>query len=296
MVTATRTTAWPNIPFPTLGGRQLWADRFLYAGWRIQENVLTGHARLLDPRDIRRCWGHYGACRAEFERVRSDRRISPYGQRLVVLLHGLGRSRASFRVLERALREAGQDAAAIGYPSTRRGIAENADTLEALFGELEGVRHIAFVTHSLGGLLVRELLSRDTEWRQRITVDAVVMIAPPNRGSALADLLQYVPPVNWLLWRGLSDATTARVAALPVPDVPVGIVAAGRGGIGYNPLLEGDDDLIVRVAETRLEGARDWIRVRALHAFAMNHHETVQAVRHFLAHKRFSDAAPTAPA
>lgn len=291
MAAANQAGTWPNIALPTLGGRQFWADRYIDGGWRIQENVLTGHARLLDPRDVRRCWGRYHACRTAFERIRRERRIAPYGRHLVLLLHGLGRSRASFGGLERALRQAGNDVAAIGYPSTRRSLGANADGLQALIESLRGVRRISFVTHSLGGLLVRELLARDAAWRGRIAVDSVVMIAPPNRGSVLADVLQYVPPINLLLWRGLFSATTRRVAALPAPDVPFGIIAAGRGGAGYNPFLKGDNDLIVRVAETRLEGAADWIQVRGLHAFVMNGRETVRAVLNFLESRRFGNPA-----
>lgn len=291
MAAANQSTVWPNIALPTLGGRQVWADRYLHSGWRIQENVLTGHARLLDPRDIRRCWGPYDACRAEFERIRAEREIAPQGEHLVLLVHGLGRSRASFGGLERALREAGYNVSGVGYPSTRRGLSANADGLEALIGDLEGVRRISFVTHSLGGLLVRELLARDAEWRGRVAVDAVVMIAPPSQGSAMADVLQYVPPVNLLLWRGLFDATTENAGTLSVPEIPFGIVAAGTGGGGYNPFLKGDDDLLVRVAETHLDGASDWVQVHGPHAFVMNRPETVQAVMNFLTYERFAGMA-----
>jgi pimeloyl-ACP methyl ester carboxylesterase len=288
---ANRAAPWPSLPLPTLGGKQFWADRFLHAGWRIQENVITGHARLLDPGDVRRCWGRYEACRGEFGRIRAERDIAPHGGHLVLLVHGLGRSRTSFGGLEAALRDAGYETAAISYPSTRRDLAANAATLQELIEDLEGVERISFVTHSLGGLLVRELLSREAGWRGRIEVDAVVMIAPPSRGSAMADTLQYVPPVNLVLWRGLFDATSARASALPAPDVPFGIVAAGRGGIGYNPFLKGDDDLIVRVDETRLDGAADWIQVPGLHAFVMNAPQTVRAVMNFLELDRFEDPA-----
>ena len=48
---------YPNLPFPTMGGRQLWADVNWYAGWRVQQNVWTGHCRLLDPENRRRAWG-----------------------------------------------------------------------------------------------------------------------------------------------------------------------------------------------------------------------------------------------
>jgi hypothetical protein len=134
---------------------------------------------------------------------------------------------------------------------------------------------------------VRQLLSRKAEWRSRIEVNAIVMIAPPSQGSAMADVLQYVPPVNLVLWRGLFDARTNHAATLPAPDAPFGIIAAGRGGIGYNPFLAGDNDLIVGTAETELEGARDSIWVRGMHAFVMNQPEVIRATMNFVERHRF---------
>jgi pimeloyl-ACP methyl ester carboxylesterase len=282
--------AWPNIPFPTLGGKQFWTDRYLNSGWRIQENALTGHARLLDPGNVRRCWGTYEACRAVFERIRADRRIEPYNGHLVILVHGLGRSRASLGGLERALKAAGYQVAAISYASTRRSVARNADDLNELIESLEGVDRISFVTHSLGGLVVRDLLARaESPWRKRIEVNALVMTAPPSRGSRMADVLQYVPPVNLILWRGLFDSRTSAVAALPAPDVPFAIIAAGRGGMGWNPILKGDDDLIVSVEETRLDGAADWMRVDGIHAFVMNYPDSIAATVDFIENRHFGD-------
>jgi len=281
--------AWPSIPLPTLGGKQFWTDRYLYSGWRIQENVVTGHARLLDPGNVRRCWGAYTACRAVFERIRAERGIAPHAGHLVILVHGLGRSRASLGGLERALKAAGYQVAAISYASTRRSVARNADDLNELIENLEGVDRISFVTHSLGGLMVRDLLTRDADWRKRIEVNALVMTAPPSRGSRMADILQYVPPINLILWRGLFDSRTSDVAALPIPDVPFAIIAAGRGGMGWNPLLAGDDDLIVSVEETRLDGAADWMRVDGIHAFVMNYPDSIAAVIDFIEYRRFGE-------
>lgn len=283
--------AWPNIPFPTLGGKQFWTDRYIYSGWRIQENVITGHSRLLDPGDMRRCWGAFAACRAVFERIRALRGIEAYNGHLVILVHGLGRSRASFGGLERALTSAGYQVAAVSYASTRRSVARNADDLNELIENLEGVDRISFVTHSLGGLVVRDLLMREAEWRTRVDVNALVMTAPPSRGSAMADVLQYVPPINLILWRGLFDARTSTVAALPAPDVPFAIIAAGRGGTGWNPILKGDDDLIVSVEETRLDGAAGWMKVNGIHSFIMNYPDSIAATIQFLEHRRFGTPA-----
>ncbi len=51
-----------NLEIQTLGGKYLWADVHLLAGWRIQKNILTGHFRLLDDTDKRRAWGTYENC------------------------------------------------------------------------------------------------------------------------------------------------------------------------------------------------------------------------------------------
>ena len=59
----------PNLPLPTLGGKQVWADLAWRGGWRLQENALTGHARVLDPGEVRRAWGPLADCREHFEAV-----------------------------------------------------------------------------------------------------------------------------------------------------------------------------------------------------------------------------------
>ena len=89
--------------FPTLGGAQLWADRRWRSGWRVQENVLTGHARLLDPSDGRHHSGKLDAC------VEKLAELAPptEAEHLVVALHGLGRSRRSMRPMVKSLEEAG---------------------------------------------------------------------------------------------------------------------------------------------------------------------------------------------
>lgn len=284
--------AYRNIPLPTLGGTQFWTDRYLYSGWRIQENAVTGHARLLDPANVRRCWGSYDACRTVFQRIRGESRIEPYRGHLVILVHGLGRSRASLGGLQRGLKAAGYQVAAISYASTRRLVARNADDFSNLIENLQGVDRVSFITHSLGGLVVRDLLARtQAPWRNRISVNALVMTAPPSRGSRMADILQYIPPVNLILWRGLFDSRTSVVASLPVPDVPFAIIAAGNGKRGWNPLLAGDDDLIVSVEETRLDGAAGWIRVDGIHALVMNYPDSVAATIHFLEYRHFADPA-----
>ncbi len=47
----------PNVPFPTMGGQVVWDTLAEANGWRLQQNELTKHCRILDPDDVRRAWG-----------------------------------------------------------------------------------------------------------------------------------------------------------------------------------------------------------------------------------------------
>ncbi len=47
----------PNIKSPTMGGHVFWTDIVEYNGWRLQQNDITHHARILDDNDVRIAWG-----------------------------------------------------------------------------------------------------------------------------------------------------------------------------------------------------------------------------------------------
>ena len=272
-----------NLPFPTFGGKQIWADIFIRSGWRIQRNVYSGHCRLLDRNNIRRAWGTQEQCRESFERLQKRNPVAVRNGHVVMLVHGLGRSASAFTLLEDSLRGEGYETANVNYPSTRLGIAAHADNLEQIILSLEGVTTLSFVTHSLGGLVVRDLLAREREWRNKIAIHRLVMIAPPNKGSQVADRLKEVPAFRWLTGESGQGLTTAAAAKLPVPTVEFGIIAGGRGNAnGFNPLLPGDNDGFVTVAETALDGARDFLLVRTTHGLVDDHPQTIDATLSFL--------------
>ena len=104
----------PNLPFPTLGGKQLWADRHWFAGWRVQQHVWTGHARLLDRSNVRRAWGSLEACEAALQAARSSGELQLSSERVAVVVHGLGRSRSSMSKMRIALDEAGWEVLDMG--------------------------------------------------------------------------------------------------------------------------------------------------------------------------------------
>lgn len=49
--------AMPNIPFPTMGGEVFWVNLAEANGWKLQQNMFTHHARILNAENVRVAWG-----------------------------------------------------------------------------------------------------------------------------------------------------------------------------------------------------------------------------------------------
>ena len=262
---------------------QFWADQAIHAGWRIQTHVLGGHCRLLDREGRARARGRGGHCAEALARARAEEGLRPAGDHLVLLLHGLGRSPVVFAKMEPALRAAGYEAVAISYPSLTRDIEGHAAQLNRLLDRAEGVSRVSFVTHSLGGIVLREALARESAWRDRLALGRVVMLAPPNQGSELAAALDDIPLFHLLAGPSAEQLVKGRsYAALPT-GVEVGVIAGGTpDGEGFNPLLSANNDGVVTIEETRLAGAKDALVVSALHTFIASDPEAIAATLAFL--------------
>jgi hypothetical protein len=274
----------PNLPLSTLGGRQVWQDVAYHAGWRVQRHVWTGHHRLLDPDGWRRAWGGFSQVRRRFDALREDPAVSPRSDRLVILLHGWGRTQGMFAGMETALAEEGYDVLSLAYPSTRLSTARHAAALEALIADLKGVREVSFVTHSLGGIVLRRALAAKPDFENAVRLRRAVLIAAPNQGAQLAEKLQGFAPFHWVGGPVAAELPPQALVDLPAPSTPFITIAGARNKAeGWNPLLAGDDDGIVTPAETRLDGAQGHYLVPAPHTFIADHPRTIEITRRFLA-------------
>ena len=269
----------------TLGGRQFWGDVRWFHGWRIQQNVLTGHYRLLDKDDYRHASGTLAECQKKLEAVARELKLQPMKGKVVIAVHGIFRSSKSFAKMRDRLENDGYTVIGFDYPSSRVDIAKSAKYLEHVVTSLKGVEEINFVVHSMGGLIVRQYRGQHKDKR----VKRLVMLGVPNNGAQLADRFRRVglykaifgPAGQQLVTKG-SDKD-GLIAKLPVPDFPFAVIAGSRGTIkGYNPLIPGDDDGTVSVASTRLAGAADFLPVRALHSFMMGHKDVIDATARFI--------------
>ena len=187
------------------------------------------------------------------------------------------------------LEEAGYRVANIDYPSRRYPIEELAPlAVEAgIHACSDDVDSVHFVTHSLGGILVRYYFADN----KLDTLGRVVMLGPPNQGSNAADALRGVPGFEWLNGPAgyqLGKGEESIPLTLGPPDFDVGIIAGNRT---IDPItsqvLENPDDGRVSVSDTRLEGMKDFRVVGASHAFMMQDSEVFDLVRNFLARGSF---------
>ncbi len=172
----------------------------------------------------------------------------------VVCIHGALRSRAGMWPTALYLRRKGLDARTFGYATRRGGLEDHARSLDAFIRDVWGdAEQIGFVTHSMGGLVVRAWLAHCAP----STAVRVAMLSPPNQGSALARVNDRNPLFHLLYG---DAAKVLREPGLPqLPPVPAGaevlVLAGGRGDPrGYNPALSGDDDGVVALEEMSLPG------------------------------------------
>ncbi len=200
-----------------------------------------------------------------------------------MLLHGLGRGSASMEPLARRLETAGFRVANLRYPSTRLGPDELVSHLHTeLAACCADTTQLHFVTHSLGGILVRAYVERHPLER----LGRVVMLSPPNQGSELVDELGGSATFRWALGPTALELGTdpnSLPNRLPAVGFPLGVIAATRT---INPLgsaiIPGDDDGVVAVKRMRVAGMSDFIALPLSHTFVMRSREVAAQTIHFL--------------
>lgn len=210
---------------------------------------------------------------------------------VVVLVHGLLRSERSMQPLAESLSDAGYRAIALDYPTTKLAPDELVEYVEREVASCcADAPKLHFVTHSLGGLMVRAVIAR----HRPAALGRVVMLAPPNHGSEWVDRFGDWPLFRWIF--GPTATQLGTVASsfprrLPAPDYEVGVIAGTTSyRLGADSVLGGANDGTVSVASTQLDGMTDFATVPESHTFIMRSDEVAGLVASFLKDGRFHPA------
>lgn len=209
----------------------------------------------------------------------------------VLILHGLARSEFAMRPLEKFLAP-DYSVINIDYPSRNYPVEQLAElSINPALKQCQSADKVHFVTHSMGGILVRQYLAQNSIKN----LGHVVMLGPPNQGSELVDYFQGSAATRWLfnLANGPAgaqlgtDANSIAKRLGPV-DFSLGVIA---GNVSYSPYfsrkLEGDDDGKVSVENSKVQGMTDHVVMPTSHTFMMRNNDVHQQVKHFLSHGKF---------
>ena len=265
----------PNLPFPTLGGKQVWRDRTIRSGWRIQQHSLTGHFRLLDAKDIRRAWGSEQACVAVLDQHQPPYDSAANHNQLnqLWLLPGIWRSKDAMKWLAHDAAAAGWDVRAVNYPSITTDLADHADQLQHLLSQHPTTGKRVILTHSMGGLVVRQAQGNSLtgEDNQLPSIDAVIMLFPPNQGAHKANQWHRRWWYRWAMGPAGQQLRSDIAANLPSLECPTYIIAGGtKDGNGRSTFIPGNDDGTVAVSETYLPNMTTHVTLPVGHTFGMN--------------------------
>jgi triacylglycerol lipase len=216
---------------------------------------------------------------------------SDINEEYVILLHGLRRTSSSMKKIEKHLSLNGYSTININYPSTSGLVSQLTekyinDVVDMCL-QLEA-KKIHFVTHSLGGILVRKYLQdHDLPNGSRM-----VMLAPPNHGSEVVDRLKSFWFFRWYNGpAGMELGTEAKSTPnrLKPINIEIGIIAGKRS---LNPffsfIIPGSDDGKVSIQKTKLNEMKDFIVVSNSHTFIMHDNDVLKQVYQFLTHGTFA--------
>lgn len=217
----------------------------------------------------------------------------------VILLHGIGHTSWNMRHVERALKDHGYRTLNITYPSCKMAIGDLAVFVAKVLKQesvWQYTSKVHFVTHSMGGLVTQRYLE---DFRADIPVDKlgrVVMIAPPQKGSEVADFLQNLPPYKWVFGpAGQELTTTIRNSCKIRPYYELGIIAGDKGWPYFiaHFLFSDRHDGRVAVEKTKINEMKSHIVIPCTHGFISWEDITHRQVINFLVKGLFCNQETT---
>jgi hypothetical protein len=217
--------------------------------------------------------------------------INGFASHKVYVLHGWGNPKTLMNKIHRDIIKAGFEAENYAYP----GLYEDLDTIaKKLYLDImkENLDSVSFVTHSMGGLVVRAMLKYSAPDLSFPKIFRIVMIAPPNRGADIADFFKDAKSLKKLLGPNVEKMETdssSYANQLPIPcNTEIGVIVGRRHkDKGYNLLIEGDNDGLISPENTLLGNEKDVAYVKYNHLGVIRRKQPIKLVVEFLKFGKF---------
>lgn len=180
----------------------------------------------------------------------------------VVLVHGLWMHGWVMKLMGTRLGRCGFNTVFFSYPSMRGSLSQNALTLSRFVARITGPR-IHFIGHSLGGLLILQMLEEFPQSR----IGRVVLAGSPYNASCVATKLSRHDPGRYILGRSMLQWLGQKPLACNGQH-ELGVIAGCRsvGGGRLISRLPLPNDGVVTVEETRIPGVNDQIVLDVTHS------------------------------
>lgn len=203
----------------------------------------------------------------------------------IILLHGLARTSRSMNKAGKLLAAYGYKIVNVDYPSRSADISILAQTYIAQTlkqCDTEGIKKIHFLTHSMGGILLRDYLAS----RSIDKLGRVVMLAPPNQGSEVVDKLG-----GWRLFYTLNGPAGLQLGTgsnsvpnrLGPVNFQLGVIAGSKTANPFlSRLIPDVNDGKVSVSRAQVAGMQDFIVMPYSHPFIMRRVVVIEQALHFI--------------
>lgn len=273
--------------FFTWGGLFYWADRYAYAGWRIQECIWTKRCRLLDPYQIRRATGSFEACHQKLSDYLKDWEIPAPPSKAVVFIHGLFQTPYAFEKIARRF-SGDYEIMMFSYPMLRFDVAKSADVLNKFLDRRSDTTKVNFIAAGTGGLILRRAAGENPGWLSKI--GRSVFIAVPSKGYRQAEKYKG----KWWFRRLFGQAVDLLVPGTVAAKIPpmVGefsvIIAGKEDNSGILPFFKTDNDGLLCVEDARDERAKEeFLALNRTHFSLLKDDQVIELAYSFIRSGRF---------
>jgi len=210
----------------------------------------------------------------------------------VYLVHGYGSLPITMSAIERDLIKEKFRTCNFGYKSISKDI-DSCSKLLYLKIKSIAVDTVCFVTHSMGGLVVRGLLNYVRIDSAFPIISRIVMLAPPNHGAQIADFFSSTSVLKWVLGPNVEHMRTdsnSFANKLPIPqNSELGIILGARfDGVGYNPFIKGDNDGFLTAEKAKLGTEKEIITVPEAHILMPQNRTIRKYIVHFMLYGNFT--------